>query len=299
MRLFFPRLELTGRYYGNWAIGYPRDKEFGDLIANRIQYSYGKEGLADFYFNAYLDIDDVDVAQFVEMNKRDNETNLKESENDEAKSLLQMLLGASAATVLLSTVARFAERAFRVWVASNVGTQSMLSVGYLPGSLKFYGFCMEKPKRCPSDEFDFVPMYREDIPEYLDDIYDRVPSFANLFVPFMSTTDPTLLALASQGKSDKIWRVLQEFFWLLTQPYVDRGAKDSAWQHFLGRHELLPQIKVCDDNKIVIELGEGDYELDYDMWLLTRQCLDIIQNNDIRVHPANVPILKKLIEETR
>ena len=299
--LFFPRIEPTGKHYGNWAIGYPRDKEFGKLVTHRIQYSHGREGITDFYFDAYLNLSGAEFKRLIQSSVIDKiEEKVSKSKDKEAKNLLQALLGASVATILLSTIAKFAEHVFRVWIPSKTSTQAMLSVGYAPGSLKFYGFCMEKAKSCPDDDTYYRPTYRENLSGDLASTYDRIPQFVKLFIAFMNSTDPTLLSLASKHDGDKIWHALQNFLWLITQPYTKSTAKVNVWQDFTE----ITTFSLSNLEPIQLEDGLDAYKakikhkLDNDMIILIKKCLAIMEQEGITVHESNIQLLNELIEKT-
>lgn len=297
--LFFPRIEPTGKHYGNWAVGYPRDEDFGKLITNRIQYSHGREGITDFYFDAYSNLSGTKFKRLIKSSAIDKvEEIASESKDDETKNLLQTLLKASGATILLSTIAKYAERLFHIWTPSETSTQAMLSILYAPGSLKFYGFCMEKAKSSPDTDTYYMPVYRENISGNLASVYDSIPQFVKLFIPFMNSTDPELLSLASKEDGDKIWHVLQNFLWLITQPYARSSAKVNVWQDFTDLLTLTNfRIVKLADGQAALE-SEVKHKLDNDMVILVRKCLEIMQQENVAVHNSNIQLLNELIEKT-
>lgn len=282
--LFFPRIEITHKFFGNWAIAYTRDDEVGRLIEKRVQYSVGRDGWADFYRNAYLNSECKTLEQIV--------TPEEESPQGEEQSrkLLAALVGASAATILLTTMVKFAKRLFRIWVPDDDSTQAMFSIGWVRGSIKLYGFCAEKPKNCPGNFSNYRPLYEEHISGELAEVYNRIPTFIDFFTAFANIEDPKVLMLASsEDKRDKVWRVLQHFFWLITQPYYkSQRSTDDILRDFTCT-EVIRGVEVNN----VFEL-KVDYEPDPDLRVLTKKCLEIIAQENVEVHSANTYILDQL-----
>lgn len=283
--LFFPRVEITHKFFGNWAIGYTRDDEVGTLIEKRVQYSVGRDGWADFYRNAYLNPECKTLGQIVTSGKEPPQVR-----EGQSKKLLAALVGASAATILLTTIVQCAKRLFRIWVPDDNSTQAMFSIGCVPGSVKFYGFCAEKVKDRPGSFSNYRPLYKEHISSELAEVYDRIPIFINFFTAFTNIEDPEVLLLASsEDKSDKVWLVLQHFFWLITQPYyTSQRSTDDILQDFTCT-EVIKVVEV--DNVFGLKVK---HEPDPDLRLLTKKCLEIIAQENVEVHSANIYILDEL-----
>ncbi|HUW94454.1 MAG TPA: hypothetical protein VMW58_01590 [Anaerolineae bacterium] len=293
--LFFPTIEITGRLCGNWAIGHARDDEVGRLIERRVQHSVGRDGLADIYHSAYLD---PAYGRVVPITERATHDKHPQATEDQPEKLLAGLLGASAATILLTTLAKCATRLFRMWVPSDSSTQSIFSVGCVPGSVKFYGFCAEKPKRMPDSSSTYRPLYREHIGGELAEVYDRCPIFIRFFTAFAGVEDPALLSLTSVDNGGKIWSVLQRFFWLITQPYiVSPKSVEETVQHFTHEVVLLTELDGVQpglDGGQQVFGAQTRHELDPDLVLLTKSCLHVIGQEGIEVHSANTHVLADL-----
>jgi hypothetical protein len=292
LNLFFTRLEITGRIFGNWAIGHTRDGAVGGLVKRRIQYSLGREGLGDFYYDAYLNISRQAFDNIAQSRQGAGEESKKDSET---KTLLAKLIGASAATILLTTIAKYSRKLFRVWMPADGSTQAIFSVGYAPGSVKFYGFCMQKPKPAPSTHSIYLPAYREYLASDLAEVYDRSLVFVKLFTAFMNTTDPTILPLTNVDNGDKIWSILQKFFWLITQSYGNavNGAVET-WQDFTHAIRGVDARVMDSGEGVKIVSREVKLEPDPDWAVLARKCLEVIKQESITVHSANIGILDNL-----
>lgn len=307
LTLFFPRLEPTGKHYGNWAKAYPKNEKLGKLITQRLQYSHGREEITDFYYNAYIEFSESDAKKafrtsIVRRSKKIPENTEKiVNENEEVKSVLKLLLGGSAAAILLTAIMKYLERKIEVWKPSEESTQAMLSICYVPGSLKLYGFCLEKPKMCPTDEIYYTPVYREELGGELASTYDKLPEFIKLFVALGNSTDPILLSLALKDNGDKIWHVLQNFLWLITQPYQKKSAKVNIWHDFTDMVIYPDVLNMSDlvemeDGKFLLK---GKHEIDLDMVVLVKKCLEIMTKEGITVHDQNRQLLNDLTERTQ
>jgi hypothetical protein len=262
--LFFLRLEPTGQYCGNWAIAYNRDDALGKLLVKRIQLSHGREGIVGTYFNAYrAPLQD----EYKPRIFRGDHMEGRQEKEDQPPTVLKKLVGASAAIIFLTALMKCARGAFRIWLSDDLGTQAMFSAAYLPGSIKFYGFCMQKPKDRPHSKSNYFPAYRNDLQRGLIEIYDRIEIFINFFLTFVKTQDSHILALANSKKRQKIWFILQIYFWLITQPYcVSPNELDKEIEHFREMKE--------------------DKDLNY----VIKKCVEITKNENINIHRENINI---------
>ena len=273
LSLFFRRFEITGKFFGNWAIGHLKGDSVTDTISRRAQNSHGREGLSDFYYDAYLKLSREEFDRILQ--KKQDIEEIKQTEKDREKKMdLFKLLGMSGVAIVLTSMAKYAKDLLRIWVPADGSTQAMLSVGHAFGSVKLYGFCMQKPKPIPNDGTFYTPVYREHLSSDLGEIYDRSQIFMEFFTAFMDTTDLSITSLATVDDGEKIWSTLQKFFLLITQPY-DKALNEKGviWLDF------LPSTPYCDNN---------------DHHNLTTKCIDIIIQDGIQVHNENEHIFTEL-----
>ncbi|MCL4275798.1 MAG: hypothetical protein KJZ77_18145 [Anaerolineales bacterium] len=305
LTLFYPRQEPTGKHYGHWANLFPKNEILGQILTKRLQYAHGRENITDWYYEGYMKLKASEVKEIFRMStirvkKPKQIEEPTKSEDFTVKNVLQYLVGGSIAAILMSAIAQY-ERLLQIWKPDESSSQTMLSIGYAPGSLKVYGFCLEKTKLCPSDENYYTPLYPSEVDnEQLASTCGRIPEFLKLFVSLSQSTDPKLIELARKNDGDKIWHALQNFLWLITQPYQKSSNKVNVWQDFtemLALPDLSEIEKLLHNNKDKNRVIKIEHKRDPDMVLLVGKCLEIMHAEGIGVHPQNQELLKDLVEK--
>jgi hypothetical protein len=322
VRLWLPHIEITGRYYGNWATGHTQQDEVGRIVSRRLLYSVGREYYADIYRAAYADPAVDSTAQFLARHtislpappvalptpqpaeqSADTTAEEKESERQAAneRSLVVPLL-ASAAAIGGAVLSKWVDR-FRVWVDTAAAHQTMVTIGHAAGSVRFYGFCMERPKPGPKSHVTYRPVPVEALHDSAREVYDRITDFAKLVTALDRSVTPEVAALIRE-REDDAWFVLQRFFWLITQPFVPFAGQEEPWREFIERRYTAPTDFEAELRALGLSVQmEGDpqaengpkIDIDPDKDIFVRLLLDLVVSESIPVHPSNAVVLSQLL----
>ncbi|MEW6686878.1 MAG: hypothetical protein AB1393_11850 [Candidatus Edwardsbacteria bacterium] len=298
------RSKLTETFYEVWMTG-EIDTEIetlSNLIEWRIQYSLSKEAYSEFYYSHYKNPPGVFIQEILsepldKVREEESVVELKE----EPKTLLKKLVGVSIAITILTFIGRWIGKrlgALKVWFSSDSSIQSMVSIGCAAGSLKFFGFCMERHKHRPKEGTSYRIVYRDALPDYLRETYDRMPSFGKFFYNFSNIIDEQILEVVEreEGK-EKTWLILQKFFWLITQPYCDdEEDKGKIWKEFMT--ELSIDALLNREGPIgalfritMGEKSEDEQKIDFEKVILVQKAIEILENYNIDIHTKNEEIL--------
>lgn len=286
--LFFSRIEVTGRICGNWAVGHIKSRRMSKLLMSRFHGSQGRHGFAELYHDKYRQHLGRSRPPEDTMNGRiaGSTSAGAPATRPGVKTVLAVLLGASVAEMMLVALEAGLFGARQVWVQENGQRQAMFTVGYAPGSVRIYGFCMQQSMPGPSGTYRLS--HRDDLADELQDVHDRASSFVTLFVDVMAATASPMLRVAAIDDGRKIWLTLQRFFWLLTQPYLRPLLDvDETWQDF-----TYDRRATSDHPGVRAQPHRDD-----DLVAVTGLCLKSLERHGIPVFRGNEPLHRQIIEQ--
>jgi hypothetical protein len=288
---------------GNWAIGEfsTSSERLIQTIKNRIQFSLGKDEYANLYYQQYLNYDH-DIFQNIlyEVPSKTNSLKVKPSIKrlkKREKTLIDILLGSAA--IIITTLIRYINKKIRIWIPNNNDTQAMLTIAQTIGSIKMYGFCLERFKSTPKTETNYCDKYYTELQPHLKEVYKRIPAFLSFFTNFGKSTDKRLLKICESEKGQfKIWFILQHLLWLITQPYCNNTIKANDIFSELVMDSNIVDSEQSDFNiATMFDIGNLRIEnrtIDEDRIYILKFCLKIFEQKEVEIHHTNSEIIKDI-----
>lgn len=276
--LLFTRFECTGSHYGHWATAELRDGKLHKTINKRIvQLQYNFE-LAKYYKNLF------ESSKSSVLESQETET-----VHEEAPDLFKLLVGTSGATLIFGGLLRFALNKSALWKSSDNNTQVMFTLGSAPGSVKLYGFCLEKEKPSPRPDSRYQKTSTHEIEEQTRLSFERIPFFIKYLIELLRNPGNQVMELARLN-SAIVWHHLQLIFWLVTQEYKGMIDEENAWKDFILRKRR--EVTRIDG----VELGL-DSELQKEPYLvtLTMKSIEILQKIEGAIFELNSTVIENLI----
>lgn len=299
-----------GQFSGNWAeINIVTGSEsLSSIIERRILYL--EEVTSSEYETLYYHYYTNNITQNRAIEPKGKSKKVRATEDQEKVKKLKYILAASGigtAGYLGGKLIRTGKilSKIKIWINNHIDiSQAMLSLGASAGSIKLYGFCMEKSKPAPKSISNYKPYSESEILDYhLYDICQRSKAFQDLFYYLLESENIRLINIVESDEGKEVfWNTLQKIFWLMTQAYFDRNNYDfDIFLNGFGK-DYCPidydNSEITESN-INFAYSYGNYSdlyNDYKREIL-RECLNYMVVNELNVHPHNHNLFVTLIEE--
>jgi predicted nucleic-acid-binding Zn-ribbon protein len=247
--IFITHFECNGNHCGHWATALIKESEVSDIINERIiELLNSNLKYSEHYKKLFVE------TQNITNDISNNSIKHKEKEKKKDNNLLKLLVGGTA-TVVLSGLLKYSISSIKLWVDKNNDCQTMFALGTVFGSIKIYGFCLEKHKPSPQKESMYETTHINELNDTVHSAAIRTEYFVQYFLEFIKVQS-SLLSNISKKEPDKIWLHLQLYFWLITQPFSEYDNKDNEWEDFFITRKnkkdliVLNQISTKIINKI-------------------------------------------------
>jgi hypothetical protein len=278
--LLIRKFECTGTYFGHWATAYLYDNQIGNLVNERIHYLNYKEDYPSYYLQMFIDNNKIKLS----IPENHNYTLSTDSR------LLKAIVGASGAALLLGSLIQWGKKHIKLWKSSDDVSQVMFTIMTAPGSVKLFGFCMERMKPSPKKDSSYVPIYIYNIKGDIEETYKRIDYFIEYLNSFLTIKNDKIISIADKN-SRKIWFHLQQIFWLITQKFAYDDKKDSSeYAKEFVIIQTTEQLRI----RGLEFTGITKSEYDIEMKILIDESIKIISSRLYFIYPLNLSIFDAL-----
>jgi hypothetical protein len=261
--LFASKLICTGSHYGHWGTHHFKPSRISGILSERYFDDERAKNTSDYYKRRWV--------------LGTSNTNTKSPNSVLNKALEHSFLALfGAGAIKLVTHA---------WESKDSVSQIMLTLGTTQGSIKLYGFCLEKAKLSPTLQSLYEPVSINKLNIEVRNTIQRAKKYAiPYFRKFIGTSDREVINIIYRNPP-LIWYHFQLFLWLITQPFSNNETIDSVCEQF------FPRINNYNTDK----QRQLFKQTKSDCLILNRESTNILSKTKGAIHRSNISIFNQII----